>query len=535
MSSDSVLTAHARSHVGVDLLSGTPCRSVRAILAQLQADRPQEAVALDGDVTRDVAEVRLIDSLDQLDEIGAGALVVLDRRLSGIADGYLLDVAVRHAVSRDIAGLVLTAPEDSSVSLTARSICHKSGLALVRLSPDRDLNTVLNIVAREIADDLYLTMERVRHAVEAVNQRAGEHCASIDLAALGSRMLGYEIQVVAAPLSAARSDDLLSVPVTVSQPDGEQFVTKRRSDADANTLLELVLWRLACEASRRAFLTEQAERTHMLSMDEVLRQLLGVSRETRDDLSSQARQLGIPVDGHHLVARFELDIPQEGVADGLLSYEARERLARIALTSVSASGGSWHAAQEPAALWLLHSHHASPPHDLGLRVHRLMGSVLAALQRDVPGLRAYIGIGGVHAAVTGVGSSATEAKVAATQARSLRRTNRPISFDSVGIRSPIVEWYRSPTVQESIEALFAPLDKVSPARRDETIEILGTYLDSGSSIARTAEAVHLHRNAVRARLQRAVALLGMDLDDADQRLFLHLACRSHHIIGTSHT
>ncbi len=489
-------------------------------------------MTLEGDVDRDITEVRLVDSVEQLHELGAGALVVLDRRLSHIADGYLMDVAVRHAVSRDIAGLVLTASDDVKVSVTARSMCSKSGLALVRLSPAQDLNTVLNVVAREIADTLHVTVGRVRQAVDAVNRIAGEGSTSSDLAALASRVLGYEVQVAAAPPEQCSA--VLSVPVVVSQPDGEQFVAARLPDEDANTLLEGVLWRLASEGSRTLFVAEQAQRTNMLSVDEILSQLLGTSRETRDDLSLQARRLGIPIEGWHIVARVELDISQEGAAADLLPYEMRERLARVALATASASGGAWHTAQDPAALWLLHSRQSPPPRDWGLHVHRLMGSVVATLQRELPELRAYVGVGGAHSAAGGIAGSATEAKAAATHARSWRRVNHPISFDAVGIRSTIVEWYRSPTVQESITALFSPLDKVPQKRRNETIEFLGTYLDCGGSVARTAEAVHLHRNAVRTRLQRALALLRVDLEDADQRLFLQLACRAHRTLGVPH-
>ncbi len=42
----------------------------------------------------------------------------------------------------------------------------------------------------------------------------------------------------------------------------------------------------------------------------------------------------------------------------------------------------------------------------------------------------------------------------------------------------------------------------------------------------TAEVLHLHRNAVRYRVQRAFALLGIEEEDADQRLFPHLARRA---------
>jgi DNA-binding PucR family transcriptional regulator len=85
-------------------------------------------------------------------------------------------------------------------------------------------------------------------------------------------------------------------------------------------------------------------------------------------------------------------------------------------------------------------------------------------------------------------------------------------------------------VQKSIDALFAPLDSLPRSRRSGTVEILGAYLDCGGSISRTAEVMHLHRNAVRARLKRAVDLLDVDLDDPDQRLFVHLACRSRSIM-----
>ena len=62
--------------------------------------------------------------------------------------------------------------------------------------------------------------------------------------------------------------------------------------------------------------------------------------------------------------------------------------------------------------------------------------------------------------------------------------------------------------------------------RAETAIRTLAYLDKQGSIIRTAQKLHLHRNAVANRLRGITELLEMDLDDPDQRLALQLACRA---------
>jgi DNA-binding PucR family transcriptional regulator len=70
------------------------------------------------------------------------------------------------------------------------------------------------------------------------------------------------------------------------------------------------------------------------------------------------------------------------------------------------------------------------------------------------------------------------------------------------------------------------LERLGPARGETAIRTLAAYLDEQGSIVRTASVLHLHRNAVTYRLRRIIDLLGVDLDDPDQRLALQLACRA---------
>jgi DNA-binding PucR family transcriptional regulator len=93
----------------------------------------------------------------------------------------------------------------------------------------------------------------------------------------------------------------------------------------------------------------------------------------------------------------------------------------------------------------------------------------------------------------------------------------------------LMEWYASDTARSSVRAQLAPLEHLGQARSQTAIRTLATFLDEQGSIARTAERLHLHRNAVAYRMRRITDLLGVDPDDPDQRLALQLACRARRL------
>jgi DNA-binding PucR family transcriptional regulator len=90
----------------------------------------------------------------------------------------------------------------------------------------------------------------------------------------------------------------------------------------------------------------------------------------------------------------------------------------------------------------------------------------------------------------------------------------------------LMEWYASDTVRASVRDQLAPLEKLGPGRADTAIRTLAAYLDEQGSVVKTAERLHLHRNAVTNRLRTITELLDVDLEDPDQRLALQLACRA---------
>ncbi|NYI04094.1 PucR family transcriptional regulator [Allostreptomyces psammosilenae] len=57
------------------------------------------------------------------------------------------------------------------------------------------------------------------------------------------------------------------------------------------------------------------------------------------------------------------------------------------------------------------------------------------------------------------------------------------------------------------------------------VESLAAYLDHHGDVRPAAEALHVHPNTLRYRVRRAAETAGLDLDDPDQRLLVHLQLR----------
>jgi purine catabolism regulator len=75
--------------------------------------------------------------------------------------------------------------------------------------------------------------------------------------------------------------------------------------------------------------------------------------------------------------------------------------------------------------------------------------------------------------------------------------------------------------REQLEPLFGERDQ----RRRELLRTLEAFLQSGGHKAQTARALHVTRQSLYLRLERIEQLLGVDLDEPDTRLALHLALR----------
>jgi sugar diacid utilization regulator len=245
-----------------------------------------------------------------------------------------------------------------------------------------------------------------------------------------------------------------------------------------------------------------------------------------EDLLDRARQLGIPVSGWHLAVRVEADDLDEAEQDEVRRFELLESAGQAALQAVSGAGETWYLSRIARAIILIRVTTSNPGPQAGARAARSAERALQAIMARLPALRFRAGVGAAHEGPMGLRASAAEARGALAAARAARRPAGVAAHDAVGIRRMLMEWYASETVRASVQDQLAPLENLGAARADTAIRTLAAYLDEQGSVVRTAERLHLHRNAVTNRLRSITELLDVDLDDPDQRLALQLACRA---------
>jgi sugar diacid utilization regulator len=238
----------------------------------------------------------------------------------------------------------------------------------------------------------------------------------------------------------------------------------------------------------------------------------------------------MPIDGWHVVVRIDFeDLADRPARDELAVYDERIRFARTILQSVRSTGGEWHRARAGPSVLLIRIQKDDPGVGATSKVAGIMDHVLSRVRSRITATLIRSGVGTAHIGPSGLVASATEARAAATVARTTGRVNTTVPFDSVGLRRTLIEWYASDTAQEAVLTVLAPLLRLNAARGERLIQTLHVYLDQHCSLTRTAELLNLHRNAVRYRIDQAFEILEIDPDNSDDLLLLQLACRAREL------
>jgi len=493
---------------------------------------------------RKVAMVRLAERFAELDDAPADSFVVLSRLASAEITGYRLDMALRWAAIHRVAAVAAFSAEEWQPAVTALDIAGRAGIALVSIPAEAELAVLVQAIFGEIGGGAGQALGRARQGLDAV-LRAGQAGASPDeLAEAVGRALGITVDFRPDPPGGslagggspggrplARGDGHrpsaagVSVPVLVGEAPSGHFVAPE-AGGEIGIAASLVLHAAAAAASRSLDLARRASDMPARSRSELLAELLMSDSAINEDLLERARQLGIPVSGWHVAVRIEADDLDEAEQDEVRRFELLESAGQAALQAASAAGETWYLTRVARAIILIRVTSSNPGPQAGARASRSAERALQAITARLPALRFRAGVGTAHEGPTGLRASAAEARGALAAARAARRPAGVAALDAVGIRRMLMEWYASDTVRASVRDQLAPLENLGPARADIAIRTLAVYLDEQGSVIRTAQKLHLHRNAVTNRLRSITELLSVDLDDPDQRLALQLACRA---------
>lgn len=139
--------------------------------------------------------------------------------------------------------------------------------------------------------------------------------------------------------------------------------------------------------------------------------------------------------------------------------------------------------------------------------------------RDAPAL--VVGVGEAQSDVRDAHLSYQHARLAARAASVWPQTGPVCSWDELGALRVLISAPES-LLGDMLDPRVERLRRVQPQSLVSTLE---TYLDSGCDIQATAARMHVHRGTVYYRLNRAVAVCGLDLADGMDRLALHLGIK----------
>ena len=521
--------------------------SIDEILASSPLADLRRVSASGGD--RQVAQVRLAESFTDLDQAPAESLVILSRFASAEVSDYRLDMALRWGAIHRVAAVAAFSAGPWQPTVTARDIAARANIALISIPAGVEVAALVQAIMREIGGGAERALGRAQQGLEAVLAAESAGGGIEDLRAAVSAALGTPIEFHpwagdglsdAALRSAAnggsgtggrgswpdgRPADEVIAPVVVGEtPEG--YLVAPEAHGDFGVAVRLVLHTAALAAGRLLDLARRAHETPVRSRSELLAELLMSDNAINEDLLERARALVIPVTGWHVVVRIEADDLGESGRDEVHRFELLEAAGQAALQAAAATGGTWYLTRIARAIVLVRVTTSNPGPQAGARAARSAERALQAIKGRLPSLRFRAGVGAPHEGPTGLRASAAEARGALLAARAALKPAGVAAHDAVGVRRMLMEWYASDTARASVRDQLAPLERLGPVRADTAIRTLAAYLDEQGSIVRTAQKLHLHRNAVANRLRGITELLELDLDDPDQRLALQLACRA---------
>lgn len=166
----------------------------------------------------------------------------------------------------------------------------------------------------------------------------------------------------------------------------------------------------------------------------------------------------------------------------------------------------------------------------GRRPRDLAEQIRARIAAELPCVT--LAIGKEAATVAAWPGSLREAEQALLLGRQLLDTAQVLDFGDLGVYRLLVLLREEPELWEFYRATLAPLVEYDRRQEAELLKTLEAFFANLGNLARTAAALHVHRNTLLYRLGRVAEISGLDLDDSEERLALWLALKAHRVLRT---
>lgn len=151
-------------------------------------------------------------------------------------------------------------------------------------------------------------------------------------------------------------------------------------------------------------------------------------------------------------------------------------------------------------------------------------------QRLTTELPVIVAIGREASSIADWKRSLGEAEQALLIGRELLDTTQVLDYTDLGIYRLLILLGDKPELWEFYRSTLIALVNYDHDQRAELLKTLTVFFDNLGNLARTAEALHVHRNTLLYRIERINSISGLDIDNPDDRLALWLALKAHRVI-----
>ncbi|WP_424448206.1 PucR family transcriptional regulator [Microbacterium arborescens] len=458
-----------------------------------------------------------IATLDSLDSLASGTLAIIPG--SDNPAPYRLDVALRRASARGLAGLVFTL--DLALAETAAALAERGRVPVLAAAGAKPSDLAVAI-DRLLSAGASEAMTRAAYAIEQATAAASSADGSVEaILAAGGRALGVGLTLAEDPTALWSDNDAVCVGEV---PIGRLVADRADPAAD---VARPVIASLVSRATQRQLRDRYAPTQ---SRADLLVELVLAESSRVEAFVGQAARLGFPLPLSHVVGW--LKPTAIGDPDARPPRGVEPALELFALQLVEGRDEMWHVAFIQEDMLLV----STEEHGAGDHQRRLR-EVGERLQRHAQRLAgtgwAYtLGLGTPQLGAIGLRQSAAEARIAADSAVAAGRPGGVELTDVTGLRRVLLDFYASPISRSLLGDVLEPLDALGPERAATSVRTLLAYLAHRNSLANAGRELNLHPNAVGYRLKRIREVLQLDLDDPDVRFAVELACRVR-LLGAS--
>ena len=161
------------------------------------------------------------------------------------------------------------------------------------------------------------------------------------------------------------------------------------------------------------------------------------------------------------------------------------------------------------------------------------GDTLYRLLSENLGSAGALGVGGCCDRPGEFPRSYSEAMRALDIRRNSRSPDGATTFDDLGFYRILDTGENRCEIDAFVREWLGPLIDYDEHKNTDLVRTLSQYLECGGHYDETASALVIHRSTLRYRLGRIREITGLDLNDVESRLNLHVATRAWKVLGGS--